>query len=197
MNTQRTILQRRKTGAEVLRGTGVRNGPTILEFWQWGFSDLLTNTMRSVLAEFIVANALGIRDGLRDPWLEYDLITDDGIKIEVKSSAYVQSWPQDKPSSISFSIAKARRWAFRPTRLVGDLKRHADVYVFCLLAHTDRKTIDPLKFDQWEFFVLKKYLINKKLGDQKSLSLRKLLKLNPAKTSYVDLSSTVRTCMNK
>ena len=194
MKTHRTIMQRKKTGAEIFRGIKVRSGPKVLDFWQWGFSDLLTNTLRSVLAEFIVASALGIQDGLRDPWLEYDLITDDGIKIEVKSAAYVQSWPQDKPSPISFSIAKAKRWAFRPTRLEGKLKRHADIYVFCLLEHKDRKSIDPLNIDQWKFFVLPTGAINKKLGGQKHLSIGRLLKLNPAITSYKELASTIRAC---
>jgi hypothetical protein len=32
-----------------------------------------------------------------------------------------------------------------------DAKRQADVYVFALLAHEDRTTIDPLDLDQWKF----------------------------------------------
>jgi hypothetical protein len=191
MTTHRVLNQRRKTGSERLQGTGVRGKPTILEFWRWGFSDVLSNTMRSVLAEFIVANALGAKNGVRDPWIEYDIMTLDGIKIEVKSAAYLQSWPQNKPSPISFSIAKARRWAFKPTRLIGRLRRHSDIYVFCLLAHTDRETINPLNVDQWEFFILRTNVINK-LGDQKSISLKKLLKLKPIRTSFVGLGSEIR-----
>jgi hypothetical protein len=32
---------------------------TVLEFWQWAVSDLKTNTTRSMLAEFLVAKAVG------------------------------------------------------------------------------------------------------------------------------------------
>jgi hypothetical protein len=28
------------------------------------------------------------------------------------------------------------------------------LYVFCLLAHKDKSTLDPLNMDQWQFFVL-------------------------------------------
>ena len=35
------------------------------EFWEWAYDDLLTNTTRGVLAEYIVATALGIRDTKR------------------------------------------------------------------------------------------------------------------------------------
>jgi hypothetical protein len=40
----------------------------------------------------------------------YDLITSTGIRIEVKSSAYLQSWSQKRLSTISFSISPARYW---------------------------------------------------------------------------------------
>jgi hypothetical protein len=33
---------------------------TLLDFWSWAFSDVLTNTIRGMLAEFIIALALGI-----------------------------------------------------------------------------------------------------------------------------------------
>jgi hypothetical protein len=63
-----------------------------LEFWKWAFSDFLSNALRGVLAEFIVAKAMDCTDVQRTEWDAYDVITSDGIKIEVKSSAYLQSW---------------------------------------------------------------------------------------------------------
>jgi hypothetical protein len=36
----------------------------------------------------------------------------------------------------------------------GEAKPHADVYVFCLLHHTDKLTVDPLNLNQWEFYIL-------------------------------------------
>ena len=47
---------------------------------------------------------------LREPWAAYDLETEDGIKIEVKSSAYSQAWHQKKKSAIAFGVRETRRW---------------------------------------------------------------------------------------
>ena len=57
------------------------------EFWEWAYDDLLTNTTRGVLAEYIVATALGVADTKRREWDQYDLKTADGDGVEVKSSA--------------------------------------------------------------------------------------------------------------
>ena len=38
------------------------------EFLAWAYGDLLTNTTRGVLAEYIVATALGIDDTKRVEW---------------------------------------------------------------------------------------------------------------------------------
>ena len=65
---------------------------TVGDFWQWAYSDLISNTDRGILAEYIVAIALGIDDTVRVPWGPYDLVTPAGTKIEVKSGSYIQSW---------------------------------------------------------------------------------------------------------
>ena len=56
---------------------------TLLDFWSWSASDLVSNATRGRLAEFIVANALGVESGIREEWAAYDLATATGIKIEV------------------------------------------------------------------------------------------------------------------
>jgi hypothetical protein len=48
-------------------------------------SDLVSNSTRGVLAEFIVARALGLDTGVRTEWQAFDLETASGKKIEVKS----------------------------------------------------------------------------------------------------------------
>jgi hypothetical protein len=59
------------------------------------YSDILTNTSRGIFAEFLVAKALGVVEGVRPTgWNDFDL-SYDGWKIEVKASAYVQSWHQE------------------------------------------------------------------------------------------------------
>jgi len=64
-------------------------------------SDLVSNATRGRLAEFIVAQALNVdTSGVRDEWAAYDLLTSSGIKVEVKSAAYLQSWAQRRHSNI-------------------------------------------------------------------------------------------------
>ena len=53
---------------------------------------------RGCLAEFIVASALRLGDGVRDEWGAFDLLTKSGAKIEVKSAAYLQSWYHIEPA---------------------------------------------------------------------------------------------------
>ena len=49
----------RKNGSEEFVGSS--EGHSLLNYWQWAYSDLVGNTERGVLAEFIVALACGIR----------------------------------------------------------------------------------------------------------------------------------------
>ena len=80
-----------KTGQEEIHADGEGLGSNLLSFWRWSTSDLVSNVTRGRLAEFIVAKALGIStDGVGNEWDAYDLETKDGVKIEVKSAAYLQ-----------------------------------------------------------------------------------------------------------
>lgn len=74
----------RKTGEESFVFNGESTNIKLQEFWSWSSSDILNNAMRGVLAEFIVASSLGIADSCRVEWDAYDIITKEGIKIEVK-----------------------------------------------------------------------------------------------------------------
>jgi len=50
---------------------------------------------RGVLVEFIVASAIGVDlNSVREEWGAYDLTIQDGIRVEVKSAAFIQSWEQ-------------------------------------------------------------------------------------------------------
>ena len=57
--------------------------------------------MRGVLAEFIVARASGCEQEVANEWGSYDLETPVGIKVEVKSAAYVQAWHREEFTTIS------------------------------------------------------------------------------------------------
>lgn len=110
-------------------------GLTVADFWGWSRSDLLDNTERGVLAEFIVAAALGIPgDGVREGWAAWDLTTLAGVRVEVKSAAYLQSWAQKGLSRISFGTPRTLAWDADGGGFTGAARRHSQVYVFALLA---------------------------------------------------------------
>lgn len=83
----------------------------LLDFWRWSASDLVSNATRGILAEFIVAQALGLETGVRAEWDAYDLVTSAGLNVEVKSSAYLQSWFHKELSAISFGIRPTFAWS--------------------------------------------------------------------------------------
>ena len=112
------------------------------EFHEWAYDDLLANTTRGVLAEYIVAKALGTLDTKRVEWHKHDLEI-DGVGVEVKSAAYLQSW-ETRPSTISFGISPAMGWDAGTNTYGASAERSAAVYVFCLLNGTEREHVDPL-----------------------------------------------------
>jgi len=149
---------------------------TIADYWSWAYSDVMTNANRSVLAEFIVASALGVTDRPRVEWDAYDLEY-RGKKIEVKCSAYLQSWAQKRPSKIIFDIAK-KRTLYTDTNTYSDVPiRPADCYVFCLFKEQDPAKADVLDLDQWKFYVVSTEKIEKKFGDQKTVGLNTIQKI--------------------
>ncbi len=185
MNELKEIKASPKIGNESLTDNGEDTNYTLLDFWRWSVSDILSNATRGRFAEFIVATAIGINhENLRDEWDAYDLTTEDGIKIEVKSAAYIQSWSQKCYSTISFAIKPARHWDDEMNTQRGEPTRHADIYVFCHLKHKDQNTIDPLKMEQWDFYVLPTYRLDNYARSQSSITINSLKKLtDPQKYS--------------
>jgi len=181
----------RKTGSERLHNNGKEISVQLVDFWRWSASDLLSNATRGIFAEFIVASALGLGHSVRSEWDSYDLITQKGKRIEVKSAAYLQSWSQKKLSKISFSIRPSRKWDSNTGALETISERQADIYVFCLLDHQDQKTVDPLNLSQWRFFIISVDVLNQHCSGQKSISLTKLLSLNPYEVSYEKISDCI------
>ena len=169
-------------------------GKLLSDFWAWNSSDLLNNTLRGALAEFIVATALELdTDTCRKDWSAYDLEAPSGIKIEVKSSAYLQSWNTDRISDIRFSIRPTRAWDAE-TDFSDEVKRQSDIYVFCVYA-SKVKEDTPLLLDQWEFYVLPTSVLNQQCGNQKTISLNSLLSLNPIKTNFGELDFVVNNIL--
>ncbi len=183
---------RKKKGDESFLSKGEALPFDVTSFWRWAFSDFVSNTARGILAEYIVARAVGVGDtGIRPEWASFDVTTPEGIKIEVKSAAYIQSWQQNDYSKISFSVAKKRGWdpksglAIEPTR-------HADVYVMALLHHKDQGTLNPLNLDQWSFYVVARQALDARARSQHSITMPSLTGMGIAPVSYADLGTAVR-----
>ena len=181
-----------KIGDEIFHANGQPLDFSLLQFWQWSSSDLVSNALRGVLAEFLVGKALGIVDGVRQEWDAFDLRTKSGQKIEVKSAAYVQSWAQTELSRISFGIAPTHGWDASTNEYSSERKRQADVYVFALFKHQDKRTVDPLNVAQWEFYVVPVDRLNQALPTQKTIGLTALRGLFPNPVGYDKLAEVVQ-----
>jgi hypothetical protein len=185
------ILISRKTGEEKFYSSSGDSNVRLLDFWQWVASDLLSNATRGKLAEFLVATDLGIADHVRSEWDPYDLTAPDGTRLEIKTSAYLQSWHQDKYSTISFDIKPSIKWNPMTNKFEGEPARQSDFYIFCLLHHKDKQTVNPLDLDQWTFYILPTETLNQTLPEQKRITMNKLLSLNPAQCKFGEIAKTL------
>lgn len=184
-------MEQQLTGSEefTLRGSGT--GITIKDFWSWAYSDLLDNTQRGVMAEFLVYSSFKCyTPEMRINWLPFDITSPSGRRIEIKSAAYLQSWTTDFPSQIQYNIAPKLAWDGHS--YASEAKRNCDIFVFCLYtALTRDKSI--LDLDYWEFYVLPTFVLDAKIPTQKKISLSSLLKLEPVKTDYAGLGKVIET----
>lgn len=162
---------------------------TILEFWQWGFSNILTNSLRGIFAEFLVGSAIGALSESRIEWDSYDLRYGDE-KIEVKSAAYIQAWYSGKLSKISFTIGPKKEFDYQSNKYSLTALRNADLYVFCLLKERNPDIINPLDTNQWEFYIVTTELLNERFPHQKTITLSSLQKITEP-VSYSELEKAI------
>ena len=195
----------RRTGSEPLHADGqpLEGCHDLLEFWRWMGSDLVANTQRGIFAEFIVGAAVGdfsVANGARDAWGNYDLTSSGGVKIEVKSASYIQSWKQAKESSPAFGIAKALSWDPDTDQYSEEPTRSADVYVFCLHSHRADDPIDDidlLNASQWEFYVLPTTTLNQHFPEQKTVGIESLKRIGARKIPYENLGCAVNDARSR
>lgn len=158
----------------------------LVDFWSWNQSDLIENRNRGILAEFIVRQALELKYPTRLEWDAFDLKTEDNFKIEIKSAAYIQAWQQKKFSTISFDI-KPTKELLSDYNYSNESSRQADIYIFCLLDHKNQGTIDPMKLEQWTFYLITTDTLNKKLQEQKSISISTIETMTHEKCTFEEL----------
>jgi len=179
---------RRSGNEEIVCDT---KGRSLLNLWQWAYSDLIGNTERGIIAEYLVAVACGIDHKPRISWDAYDMELDNGIKIEVKSSGYLQTWKQKNFSKPMFNIPKTFAWDSTENVYETLAKRQADIYVFAVHSHKEITTINPLNTNQWEFYVISTKVLDDKVGDKKQIGLNKLQETGAIKSNFSDLLSNI------
>ena len=164
--------------------TGFKNCPsplkkkTVSDFWQWGFSDLLQNTTRGILAEYIVAVLLGIDSKPRRPWEPFDLILNDGRTIEIKTMSRLQAWAQKQLSTPRVDLSPKRYWSYDTNLMEKTPSLNADMYIICYFTAEDHSTANTMDLSQWQFFVLTKNKVKEILKRTKSVSLKTLTNHN-------------------
>jgi len=143
---------------------------TFGDFWSWAYSDILSNATRSVLAEYIVGFALDVLDQPRVEWDACDLRY-RGKRIEVKASAYLQSWGQKRLSTLVFDIGRHVAWDAGTNTYAAEPLRTADCYVFCVFTDKDRKDRVVADVSRWLFYVAPTTALDERFGSQKHARL--------------------------
>jgi hypothetical protein len=169
---------------------------TLLDFWQWAFGDICDDDLKGYFAEWMVCRLIGLPQPRRVSWADSDLITPKGTRIEVKASAYWQSWKlvnedgSRKPIPPAVDAAKTRI-SFRglmsgpsvsPVSEPRVARFKSVIYVFCLHAQTDATAWDAWQLSHWQFHVLTLVQLQHD-GVGSSISLARVRKLCPPMTA--------------
>lgn len=163
------------SGDEKFSYNGVETDMNMLDYWKWHYSEIYD--LQDTIAEYIVARALGKTEAdNKNYWTLFDILYRD-YKIEVKETSYYHAWQTDeepKSKSRNFGITKAYSEYQNNT---SELKRQSDIYVFCLNTGYTRAESNPLKLENWEFYIVPTTKINELCGDAKSISLSRVRKI--------------------
>ncbi|HWJ69171.1 MAG TPA: hypothetical protein VNS79_03880 [Sphingobium sp.] len=114
----------------------------------------MTNVLRGQVAEAIIALALEPEwTWCSADYSGWDFERADGLRLEVKQSAAMQSWSTGKPSKAIFDVAARTGHWESGTQWIAQVGRAAHIYVFAhhgiYADHADHR--DPL---QWQFYVV-------------------------------------------
>jgi hypothetical protein len=172
------------SGNEPITGADAR----LRDFWAWAYSDLRANTVRPMLAEYLVARAVGADLRPRVEWDSYDVLTPHGLRLEVKSSAYLQAWEQPRLSAITFGGLRARVWTDDGREV--EQTYNADGYVFAVQTATEHAAYDALDLDQWSFWVLPAAAVA--ATGQRSLRLSVVREMAGPPVGYAELAQRIR-----
>lgn len=153
---------------------------------------LVTNVLRGHVAEAIIALALEPEwSWCSADYAGWDFERADGLRLEVKQSATMQSWSTGKPSKAIFDVAARTGYWEAGTEWIAKAGRPAHLYVF---AHhgiygDDADHRDP---SQWGFYVVPSHA----LPDVKKLGLATISTLTSA-VPVAALANTVRAAASQ
>lgn len=186
----------KKTGQEKFSFNKKDIETELIDFWRWSGSDLISNSYRGILAEYLVGLDLGVTNENRMEWAPFDLHF-NGLAIEIKSSAYIQSWSQKQFSKIIFNISPTYPWDYKTNSYSKYKTRPSHFYVFCLLNHKTHKTINPMNLDQWDFYIIPTYWLTNLVGNQKTITLNRLKKLGVYHSKFGGIKLVINKLLNK
>lgn len=174
---------------------------SVLDFWRYAYSQL--EGLGDTLAEFLVAKALGIEKAENvNYWTAYDMAYRNK-RIEVKATQYVHPWNTRVSKVRTFSIEPTNNsyWGTATDEVNGGTKlsRQSEVYVFCLNSNMDIQNSNPLRVDDWVFYVVPTFEINNYCKDnpaQKKISLNVVRRLAKSGVAFDGLRNAVDTAIN-
>ncbi len=173
----------------------VTNGPALVQasltdFWKWAMADLCDDDVKGWFAEWLVLKLLGVESRRRVSWSNSDVVTESGVRVEVKASAYWQSWKvldefgkpmserkyRDGPdSSVRFGGLRARD-SSGVTDMAKDRALKSELYVFAFQHERDIVKWNAMDLSQWEFYVLTSVEVAS-IAPARSVSLTRLRSL--------------------
>lgn len=178
------------TGKERFTQNGIALDLSMLDFWQFKFSNKYN--LQDVIAEYLVAKALGKNEAENDAyWTLYD-ISYKGMRIEVKQTSYYHPWNENGKISNqrTFYITKANS-SYEDDTVENKYERQNDIYVFCLNNGKTKETADPLNLDNWEFYIVPTSFINENCGDNKSISLGRIQSFGFEAKKFYEIKETI------
>ena len=197
-------MGKQRTGDEHIRFDGMPIGHLLGDYWAWNSSDLLVNTERGSFSEFIVSAALDLDlSGTKVDWGPYDVSFPFRWMCEGKPRGSADRGQECRlPPVVGAGEAVQHCLQYqagtglgpRP-RVLRELKRQSDLYVFCHYTQTDRAKADPLVLDDWTFYILPTKRLDQCCGGQKTISLSSLLALGPVQVDFDGIKDAVIHCI--
>lgn len=139
---------------------------------------LVNNAFRGMLVEAMLAQVLEPEwRWCSADWASHDFDRADGLKLEVKQSAALQSWhePRLRPNRGRFDV-KARTGRYEGAHWIAEAGRAAQIYIFGWHGLTNPTVADHRDPSQWQFYALKAV----DLPEQTTIALSRIATMSEA-----------------